>query len=280
VVCNRATDGFLRFNPTARDELLNQFSVVNHLVIAAKLFIFVSQRVETMWAGGKNFFKFIPIQCFYILLCHHLEQVLVSQPPGRIAGAGFFHTKNSILYPGSFQYFYHCLSHLLIAGIVSSSATYPIQVIHFFICFTHFGHCQSFGPILTVFRRNSPGISVGLHVFEGGDRLGRKPAFFEYQVTPHFNYFGNMFDEHRAGLLAGAAGGARPQFFFQYRFANHFLRHFRRFLLTCLQIYRAVLVQIFPQVGDHFHRRKQFLGNICRTHIRASPAFCAGIQVH
>ncbi len=56
----------------------------------------------------------------------------------------------------------------------------------------------------------------------------REPALFHRQVAAHVHYLIHVLDVDRAGLLAGAAGGAVPDDLVGNDLAEHFLAGLRR----------------------------------------------------
>ena len=60
------------------NEVFEELTVVNNFVVAAQLWVFVLQRVETMWALRDDFLHAHAVQHFNVWQCKHLEQILVT----------------------------------------------------------------------------------------------------------------------------------------------------------------------------------------------------------
>ena len=58
-----------------------------HLVLAAELWVFIFERVVTMWARGHDLLCLVALQGLDIGLRELLEQELIADPTRRIAGA-------------------------------------------------------------------------------------------------------------------------------------------------------------------------------------------------
>ena len=84
-----------RSQPLPPDELGEQLRVMDDLVVATKIRVLVSKRVETVRAGGDDLRRFDPVQQLDVALRLLLEAVLVADAPGRIARAFFLAPQNS-----------------------------------------------------------------------------------------------------------------------------------------------------------------------------------------
>ena len=75
------------------DQLAEQLRVVHDLVVAAELRVLVGERVEAVRAGRDDLDVVLAagadaVERLDVLLAEHLEDELVAQAPGRVAGAG------------------------------------------------------------------------------------------------------------------------------------------------------------------------------------------------
>ena len=68
--------------------------MVHNFIVAAQFGIFVCKNVETVRAGGDNFFYPVIIQRLDVLVGHHLEKKFIAGTPCRIAGTHFFLTQD------------------------------------------------------------------------------------------------------------------------------------------------------------------------------------------
>src|SRR2546421_673497 len=99
--------------------------MVNDFVYAAKIWVFIGQRIETMWACGDNFFYPIIVEDLNILIGHHLEYKFISCTSGRIAGAHFLFAKDRELNAYLVQYGSECPGNFLGPLVKTTGAAYP-----------------------------------------------------------------------------------------------------------------------------------------------------------
>ena len=116
---------------------------------------------------GNYFFELILFKRRHILFGQGLEQVFISRSPCRITTTSFFIAQDSVVHCGSIQNLYHCLTDFLAQSIVGTSTADPVEYVGC-LFITHHRHIQPFGPLSAIFRRNTPGITVVLHILEGG----------------------------------------------------------------------------------------------------------------
>ena len=81
------------------DQPPQQLGVVDDLVVAAQVRVLAGQGVEAVGAGGDHLAGPDPVQGLDVLLGLELVEVLVAEPAGGVAGAGFFFAKDGIIDP-------------------------------------------------------------------------------------------------------------------------------------------------------------------------------------
>lgn len=84
----------LKYDLALVDQLLQEGCVVDNLVLATQLRIFVLQGIEAVRTCCYDLLDVVPIQQLNVLIRHHLEKELISGAANRVAGAHLFFTQN------------------------------------------------------------------------------------------------------------------------------------------------------------------------------------------
>src|SRR5829696_7358259 len=71
--------------------------MMNDIIVATQLRVFVFKYIEAMGADRHNLFHLVHIQQLNILVGHHLEKKFVACTTGGISGAHFLFSQDSIL---------------------------------------------------------------------------------------------------------------------------------------------------------------------------------------
>src|SRR6201999_1021200 len=78
------------------DELLQKSGMMQDLIMAAQLGIFVAKDIEAMRTGGNDLFDAVIIQQLDILIGHHLKKELIAGPACGITRTGLLLAQNGI----------------------------------------------------------------------------------------------------------------------------------------------------------------------------------------
>ena len=167
-----------------------------------------------------DFLYIISLQGLDILLRQDLEQVLIAEAPGRVAGAGFRLTQNGKAYPRRLQNRDQRFGHLNVAVHQRPGATHPEDIFRLGVVLNG-RNVQAFGPPRTCLLRATPGMPTLLETAQLRFSGFRHAPLFKYQVTTHIDNRIHVFDVDRTILLAGAAGRTGPQ----HILANHIADH-------------------------------------------------------
>ena len=71
------------------NQLFQQLGVVDDFIFSTKLWVLISQSIETMWTLGDDLLDAHTVEHVNIGHCQHLEQVLVTRTPRRVSRAHF-----------------------------------------------------------------------------------------------------------------------------------------------------------------------------------------------
>ena len=184
--------------------------------MAAELRVLVRERVEAVRALRDDLLHAVAVQSVDVLLRERLEEVLVSEPPRRVAVAGLLFAEDHEVDLGGLQDLHQGTRDLLLALVEAAGAAdeeQPLEILRRFLEARCGAHSQVGAPLRAPVRSHSPGVSLALHPLEHARRFFRKPRFHQHEVPSHVDDARQVLDEHRARLLAPAAGRARPHRF-------------------------------------------------------------------
>src|SRR5439155_23507076 len=102
--------------------------MVLHFVLPTKLWIFIFERVVTMWARRHDLLHIAACKCLDIGVCALLKKKLVANSARGIAGAGFLFTEHGEVHSCIPKQLYCRTGHLLGAWIERRGAAYPEQI--------------------------------------------------------------------------------------------------------------------------------------------------------
>src|ERR671933_785075 len=103
--------------PTRVDQLLDELAVVDDLVLATELRVFVAQRVEAVRTAGHDAFRLVLVQALDVGLGQDLVQVLVAGAAGWIADTALFFAQDREIHAGRVQDLRQRGRHLLVARV-------------------------------------------------------------------------------------------------------------------------------------------------------------------
>ena len=211
-----------RDEPLVADQSVEQLGVVDHLVLAADLRVFVTQGVETVRAGHDDLLGLRGsgaehlVEGLDVLLRQHLEQELVACSTCGVTVTGFAFAQDEEVHGGDVEQFGNGLGGLLRTVLVGTGATDPEQVLKALealdILAVHRDlDVHLVDPLGAVLGVLAPRIALVLQVLEQARELGREVRLDEHLVAAHVDDVVDVLDVDRALFDAGTAVGAAPQ---------------------------------------------------------------------
>ena len=192
--------------------------MVHDLVVAADLRVLVGQRVEAVRAGRDDLLvRADRVERLDVLHGLHLEQELVAEPAGRVAGAGLAGAEDREL-DARRRAAARRTARVVFLDRSSSAPAQPTQ--------NRYSTSSGIGspgstrrtsksrPSVHSSRARSlsaPRVALVLEVAQHHAGLGRERRLDQHLVAAHVDDVVDVLDVDRALLDAGAAGGARPQ---------------------------------------------------------------------
>ena len=102
--------------------------MVDHLVVAPELWVFIGQRVEAVGALGDDLLHTHGVELFDILAGQHLEEIFVAGAPSGVARAGLGWPEDGVIDTGPFEKLSHRPADLLVFVVERPRATDPVEV--------------------------------------------------------------------------------------------------------------------------------------------------------
>ncbi len=195
--------------------------MMNNLELTSELRIFVFQHVIAVWTGDHDLFDPIAFKSLDVLHRLELEQVLVAHAPCWIAAAGLLLAKDAEVDAGSLQYLAKGSRHLHVPFLECSGAADVVQNLDIAILGHDLGTLDAGAPIEPAGSRTFAGMSTLLDAPQRHLSRLWHLSLLQYQVSTHIDNLINVFNEHRTGFHAGAAGSAVPDNFRRYHAAYH-----------------------------------------------------------
>ena len=198
-----------RLHPALSQQVVDQHRMVDDLVVASELPVLVLQRVEAVGTGRDDLLHAVSVERLDVGLRLHLEQELVADAPRGIPRAPLLFPQDGKIHPAGLQHLREGPGDLLGALVKGRGAAHPVQVLRRPLL-GHQGDIQVPGPLRP--RRDGAlvGVAAALHPPHGRLHRLRESRLLHDQEAPHVDDLRNRLDEDRALLVAGAAGGARP----------------------------------------------------------------------
>ena len=197
-------------------QLVEQLGVVDDLVVAADLRVFVLQRVVAVGAGDDDLGRADLVEHLDVLHREHLEEHLVAGAASGVTGAGLAVSEHGIRHAGGVEQLGDGARGALGAVLESTRATDPEQVVDR-RAVLDIGpddrdvERQPLGPVHPHARGQPPRVGVLLEVLVERPELAGEGARDEVLVAAHVDDRVDVLDVDRALLDAGATRGARPQ---------------------------------------------------------------------
>src|SRR5829696_3598629 len=216
VVGDLAVDRRDRRQPALLDELAEQLRVVHDLVVATGLRVLAAQRVEAVRAGGDDLAHagHAALEDPDVLHGLHLEDELVAEAAGRVAGAALAVTEDGEFHAGDVEQLGDRLRHLLRAVVDGAGAAHPEQVLDV-VVERPLGHLdlevELLDPVVADGGLHTPRVAAVLDVAQHHAGFRREVRLDEHLVAPHVDDVVDVLDVDGALLDAGAAVGAAPQ---------------------------------------------------------------------
>ncbi len=258
-----------RFHPALPQEVADEHRVVDDLVVSAELPVFVLERVEAVGAGGDDLLHAVAVEGLDVGLRLHLEQELVPDAPGDIAGAALFLAQDGKVHPGGLQHLHKRPGDLLGALVKGRSAPHPVQVLRRpSLCYQ--GDAQTLGPRRSAWHGALVRVAAGLHPSHGRlHRLGES-RLLHNQEAAHVDDLGDRLDEDRAFVVARATRRAGPD----HVLADHAPHH-------GLPVAAPARLgqQVVAQVNDEPFRRERLPRGPGGAGVLASAALRAGHEI-
>src|SRR5664279_878509 len=219
VIGDQLVDRLDRREPSLGNQAAEQLRVVHDLEVTAELRVLVGQGVEAVRAGRDDLQRCGTgdrVQGFDVLHPQHLEQELVPQPPGRVAGARLARAEDGELDTGDVHQLGERTGDLLGTILQRTRAADPEQVVDVGVEFgARLGTPDLEGqirkPLLAAPLGHAPRVALVLEVAQHHTGLGRERRLDQHLVATHVDNVVDVLDVHRALLDAGATGAAGPQ---------------------------------------------------------------------
>src|SRR5271156_3903010 len=212
-----------RLQAPGLDELVDKLGFVQDRVVAAEVGILILQIVKAMRALRTYAPRLVAIESLDVLRGDGRVQVFVAEPARRVAGASLLASEDRKLNARLFHQARERLANALIALVVRSGASHPIQHVDLRRIFElgNLGNFQSLGPFGALLLREAPRIALVLDALERARQLGREPRFHQDVVAPHVDDSLDVLDADRAALFAPSARGASPHRFLGRDLRDH-----------------------------------------------------------
>ena len=320
------------------DQLVDELGVVQHVVVAAELRVLVLDRVEAVRAGRDHLAHPVGVHHLDVGLGQRLEEVLVAGSPRRVAAAALLFAQDGELDARLLEYLRPATARCAGCAHRTSRGSRPSRALPAAARYVGFGFCcvldrwspatlaldrlavrervvlqprlarplgewarQALGPVCALVGGTPRGCLSVSRLRKSAGQLGREAALLHDQVAAHVGDLRHVLDEDRAGLHAGAAGGARPERLVHDPAADQ--GHAPRLRLRCIacltpssprvasccsgplrsclaRSQRAGFEEMLLQVEDQLLGRERLVGQPGGAGVLAAPALGAGVGVH
>src|SRR5271163_4375693 len=212
-----------RLQAPGLDELVDKLGFVQDRVVAAEVGILILQIVKAMRALRNYAPRLVAIESLDVLRGDGRVQVFVAEPARRVAGASLLASEDRKLDARLFHQARERLADALIALVVRSGASDPIQHVDLrrVLELGNFRNLQPGRPFGTLLLREAPRIALVLDSLERSRQLGRESRFHQHIVAPHIDDSLDVLDADRASLFAPSARRASPHRFFGRNLRDH-----------------------------------------------------------
>ena len=178
--------------------------------LRAELRVLVQHRVKAVRAGRDDLLDAVPVERLDVLRRQDLEQVLIAEPPGRVARARLLVAKHGEVHSSLLQHVRHRPRHLRVALVQRSRAANPEE--HLCVRVVRHGRdVQALHPVRARHRRAAPRVAALLQALQRRLRRRGHPRLFHGEVAAHVHDGVDVVDADGTGLNAGPAGRAGPE---------------------------------------------------------------------
>ena len=230
-----------------------------------------------MGTGGNDFLDLRLVHRLDVLLRLGLIQILVANASGWVAVAGLLRAEDGKVDARLLQQPDEGPGDRPVRVVVGRGAADEIQILRIRLLVDPF-HAKAARPVGTLRARHAVGVALALDAPQCPLGLLGEFALFKHQAATHIDDLGHVLDQHRAFLLAGPAGHARPDFVLLDRLANKFLS-----LLRCPALLRRRvadgLEKIFASIDDDHLGIERLAGEKGGALLLAAATFGARVQV-
>jgi hypothetical protein len=264
-------------------ELADEFRVMKHLELRAKLGVVILEHIVTMGAMGNEIFEFPALDGLNLVLDDGLEHIFIAQRPSRFATALLIVSENGELETGLFENAHEIVGNLLLAEVIGRAASNPKEHIAF-LSRAKDRNLSLLNPLGTGFLRPE-GIAGPFHRLERDGGILRNLTAHHDLGSAEFHDVRYMVDPGRADLHARTA---RPAFPDGHRIEGP--PHDERGLMRPAVIPRMSVsvpvdrvLSVFPgelfQIVDQFLGRKGMMGEMGRADVLTSATTDASVNV-
>src|SRR5215813_8053178 len=253
---------------------------MDHFIVAAKLRILVLQGVKAVWTIDDDFFHVVGLENLDSILCHALKEILVAEAPCRLPIAGLLGAEDSKVYSGFLQDLGESNSGLFTTIIKRTSTTYKVEILGFGVISDQ-RNIQPLRPVHSFLVGKTPGIPLSLHALESAGQFARKACLLLNEMATHVDNLVHILNQHRAGFLTGATGGAGPQgIVVDQPFTHNLLPHFFSSRPRLLVNHFLLMgIEVVPQVKEELAGSQLLLAHRRRTVGRAAATLGATVHV-
>ena len=256
-----------RLDPAVADEAREQLGVVDHLVVAAEVWVLVGQRVEAVGAAGDDLGDAGLVQGLDVLLGEGLEDVLVADPARRVTGAALAGAEDREIHIRGLEHLGRGLRGLACPLVERRGTADPVEVLGSGVTGFEDLDPQVGRPVGALGLRLAPWVRGALDVAEHRLGLGREARLDHHQVPAQVDDVVDVLDRDRAGLDARAARHAIP-----HALGRHRVRH-ERCVVVLLGEHRI------SEPHDHELRGEDLAGGVRGAGVLAAAALGARERV-
>ncbi len=252
---------------TLLDEFVEEFAVVDDLVVTSGVGVVMFEAIEAMRAVGDDACDVVLVELGDVCGSQFCEHEFFAHPSSRFSGTAFSFSEHGELDIGGLHQPDHGSSGLAGLSIVGSGAADPVEHIEVGLQFDGWD-IESLGPVDAFFGRQSPGVSRASEFSErggGGASDGSGSDEMSSESDDQFEWI----DTQRADFDAGRAGRTRPEGIFRDNVSGE---------QRCVG--EPDRRQLPGEVLDDVSRREWFAGGVGWAFVLATPAGDAGFERH
>ncbi len=191
------------------NKLCKELGVVNHLIVAIELMVFVLKGVHAVRAGGEHSLEVVLGERRHVPHGFLLEEELISEAPRGVPRAGLFLAETGKVDSGFLKQLGDGLCGADAAGVSGPGATHPEQDVELLLL-SRERNLHVFHPFLALVCARSPGVAGASGLAKDG-RGGSAQSSFCHQVSASIYDEVDVADEHGASFHTCVARRASPQ---------------------------------------------------------------------